>query len=187
MPQEPRRPSQKSAAAAAVGAVRSTPEIALIAALTPAGVIGRDNGLPWHLPDDLRRFKSLTMGKPILMGRRTFEAIGRPLPGRRNIVLSRRAATLAEGVILVRDWPAAIAAAGAAAEVMVIGGAQLYALALPLARRLYLTIVHAELAGDAHFPPIDPHEWRETERSEHPADARHAYALTYRTLERVDA
>lgn len=158
--------------------------VALIAAMTPTGVIGRDNGLPWHLPDDLRRFKSLTMGKPIVMGRRTFESIGRPLPGRRNIVLSRHAIALPEGVIVARDWPAALAAAAGAPEIMVIGGAEVYGLALAEAQRLYLTIVHGALQGDAHFPAIDARQWREVERSEHPADDRHAYALTFLTLER---
>jgi dihydrofolate reductase len=184
---ELRSPSQDAAALAALrpAATVSTSSVALIVAMTPAGVIGRDNGLPWHLPDDLRRFKALTIGKPIVMGRRTFESIGRPLPARRNIVLSRRAGPVPEGVILVRDWPAALAAAGDAPEIMVIGGAEVYALAMPAARRLYLTIVHGEIAGDARFPTIDEREWREIERSERAADARHAYALTYSTLERV--
>lgn len=160
------------------------PSVILIVAVTPTGVIGRDNRLPWHLPDDLRRFKALTMGKPIVMGRRTFESIGRPLPGRRNIVLSRRA-QLPEGVIPARDWPAALAAAGDAPEIMVIGGAEIYALALPWARRIHLTVVDAEIDGDAHFPLLDQREWREIERSVHPADERHGHAMTYRTLERV--
>ncbi len=161
------------------------PSVTLIVAVTSTGVIGRDNRLPWHLPDDLRRFRALTMGKPIVMGRRTFESIGRPLPGRRNIVLSRRATQLPDGVILARDWPAALAAAGDAPEIMVIGGAEIYALALPWARRVHLTVVEAEIDGDAHLPLLDEREWREIERSVHAADERHAYAMTYRTLERV--
>jgi dihydrofolate reductase len=187
MTAELRSPSQDAAATVTDGrpAGTSTPAVALIVAMTPAGVIGRDNGLPWHLPDDLRRFKALTMGKPIVMGRRTFESIGRPLPGRRSIVLSRRAVDLPAGVIRVHDWPAALAAAADAPEVMVIGGAEVYALALSAAQRLYLTIVHGEIAGDAHFPALDEREWREIERTERPADERHAYALTYRTLERA--
>ncbi len=182
-----RLPSQDGAAAASheTAVKRSGPSVTLVVAMTPAGVIGRDNALPWHLPDDLRRFKALTMGKPIVMGRRTFESIGRPLPGRRNIVLSRCAAQLPEGLILARDWPAALAAAGDAPEIMVIGGAEIYALALPWARRVHQTVVDADVDGDARFPPLDEREWREVERSEHAADERHAHAMTYRILERV--
>lgn len=161
-----------------------SPHLSLIVAMTPGRVIGRDNGLPWHLPDDLRRFKAITLGKPVVMGRRTFESIGRPLPGRRNIVLSRRTDFAPAGVEVVRDLDAAVAAAGDAAEIMVIGGAEIYALALPRATRLYVTEVHGEVAGDVRFPAIDPAAWQEVESVEHPADARHAHAMTFRTLER---
>lgn len=183
MHQKSRRPSQNEAATGLTG--HRSPVVSLIVAMTPAGIIGRDHHLPWHLPDDLRRFKALTLGKPVVMGRRTFESIGRPLPGRRNIVLSRHAAGLPAAVVVVRDWPAALAAAADAPEIMVIGGAEVYALALPAAQRLYLTVVHAEIAGDVRFPGIDEREWREVERSERAADERHAYALTYRVLERL--
>jgi dihydrofolate reductase len=169
------------------------PVIALIVAVAQNGVIGRAGELPWHLPDDLKRFKALTMGKPMLMGRRTFESIGRPLPGRTSLVLTRSADWIAPpGVIKVRSLDEAIertlAIAGAARgapELAVIGGAEVFRLALPRARRIDLTRVHAAVSGDVFFPPLDPREWRETERVEHPADARHAYAMTFSVLERA--
>jgi dihydrofolate reductase len=159
--------------------------VSLIVAMTPARVIGRDNDLPWRLPDDLQRFKALTMGKPIIMGRRTWDSIGRPLPGRTSIVLSRSAGFAAAGAIVVADFERALAAAGPVEELFVIGGAQVYALALPRADRLYLTTVHADLDGDARFPPFAAHDWREVERTEHPADQRHAWPMTFSVLERT--
>ena len=161
------------------------PLVSLLVAAAENGVIGRDNGLPWRLPDDLRHFKALTLGKPVLMGRRTFEAIGRPLPGRTNLVLTRRPGWRAEGVTTVRSVAEAVAAAGAAPELVVAGGAEIYALALPLARRIYLTRVHACVEGDAVFPTPESSQWREVQRQEHPADERHAYAMSFLTLERV--
>lgn len=169
------------------------PVVSLIVAVAENGVIGRGGELPWHLPDDLKRFKALTMGKPMLMGRRTFESIGRPLPGRTSLVLTR-SADWAEppGVIKVQSLDEAIertlAIAGSprgVPELTVIGGAEVFRLALPLARRIDLTRVHAEVSGDVFFPPLDPREWRETQRVEHPADARHAHAMTFSVLERV--
>jgi dihydrofolate reductase len=148
-------------------------------------VIGRGGALPWHLPDDLKHFKAVTLGKPLLMGRRTFESIGKPLPGRRNLVLTRGGAPLPEGVEAVASIDAARALVSDAAELCVIGGAAVFAEALPLAQRLYLTCVHAEVAGDVYFPPWQPAAWRELERVEHPADARHAYAMSFMTLERA--
>lgn len=159
--------------------------VSLIVAMTPEGVIGRDNDLPWRLPDDLKRFKSLTMGRPVIMGRRTWESIGRPLPGRTSIVLSRSATFAPQGATVVPDLERALDAAGAVDEAFVIGGAQVYVLALPIAQRLYLTLVHGEVAGDARFPTIDPQQWREIERSERPADERHAFAMTFSVLERA--
>lgn len=159
--------------------------LSLVVAMAENGVIGRAGGLPWHLPDDLRHFKAVTLGKPVLMGRRTFESIGRPLPGRRNIVLSGGAPIAVAGI---ETWPtlaAALAACGEVAEVCVIGGAGLYAAALPLAHRLHLTQVHGLLTGDVHFPAMNWRDWRETGRSEHPADDRHAWAMTFLTLDRI--
>ncbi len=158
--------------------------IVLVVAVADNGVIGRDGTLPWHLPDDLKFFKAVTMGKPLLMGRRTFESIGKPLPGRRNLVLTRGAAAFPAGVEAVASIDAALALLPDTPELCVIGGATLFAQTLPLARRLYLTEVHGAVAGDVHFPHWDRADWRETERREHPADERHLYAMSFVTLER---
>jgi len=159
--------------------------VSIIAALADNAVIGRDGTLPWHLPDDLRRFKALTMGRPILMGRRTFEAIGRALPGRRNLVLTRSARAFPEGIEPVASLATAMARCADAAQLCVIGGAEVYAQAFPLATRLELTRVHVDARGDVRFPEFDAAQWREVERIEHPADARHEWPMTFQTLERV--
>ena len=145
-------------------------------------MIGRGNALPWRLPDDLKRFKALTLGKQVVMGRKTFESIGRPLPGRENRVVSRQAGLRLEGCLVFPGLREALA--GDADEIMVIGGAQIYAAALPLAQRLYLTEVETEVEGDARFPDFDPAEWREIERMPHPPDARHACGFVFRVLDR---
>ncbi len=155
--------------------------ITMVVARAGNGVIGRDGGLPWHLPADLRHFKAVTMGKPIVMGRRTFESIGRPLPGRHNIVLTRGDWT-ADGVTVVADLTAALAAAGGG-EVAIIGGATVYAAALPLVRRVHLTEVHAEPAGDTILPSFDPAIWIETTRDDH-ADDDGTPGYSFVTLER---
>jgi dihydrofolate reductase len=160
-------------------------QIALVVAVADNGVIGRNQQLPWHLPDDLRHFKAVTMGKPLLMGRRTLESIGRALPGRRNLVLTRGPAPLIAGTEAVSTLDAAIERCGAAAELCVIGGAKVFALALPLATRVYQTQVHATVPGDVFFPPLDTNQWRCVERQEHPADPRHAYAMSFLTFERA--
>jgi dihydrofolate reductase len=160
-------------------------KVSIIAALADNGVIGRAGTLPWHLPDDLRRFKTLTLGRPILMGRRTFESIGKALPGRRNLVLTRGHGPLPAGVEAVPSLAAALAQCAPAAELCVIGGAEVYAQALPLATHLELTRVHATIAGDVRFPEYDSGRWRELERSEHPADERHAWPMTFLTLTRA--
>ncbi|MGH8259422.1 MAG: dihydrofolate reductase [Steroidobacteraceae bacterium] len=160
--------------------------ISLIVAVAENDVIGRAGGLPWHLSDDLKRFKALTMGKPMLMGRKTFESIGRPLPGRTSLVLTRTAGWAAPaGAIVVTSMPEAIERTRDAPELAVIGGAEVFRLALPHARRIDLTRVHARVDGDTFFPPLDPREWRECSREEHPADERNAYATTFSVLERV--
>jgi dihydrofolate reductase len=150
-----------------------SPRLSLIAAVAANGVIGRNNGLPWHLPEDLKRFKAITMGRPVIMGRKTFDSIvamlGKPLPGRTNIVISRSAALQGtkpewDNVLPAATLEQAIAAAGEAAEVFIIGGAQIYALSLPRAQRLYLTEVKAEVEGDAYFPAREPARWQETSR-----------------------
>jgi dihydrofolate reductase len=160
-------------------------KLTLVAALTSNGVIGRGGRLPWHLPDDLRRFKALTMGRPVLMGRRTFESIGQPLPGRRNLVLTRGEGALPEGVDRVGSIPAALTLCGAAPELCVIGGAEVYRQALPLATHLELTLVDAALEGDVYFPQFDAAHWREVARSAHPADERHVWPMSFLSLERA--
>jgi dihydrofolate reductase len=157
--------------------------VALIAAVAENGVIGRGGGLPWHLPDDLRWFKQLTMGHPVVIGRRTFDTLGRPLPGRRWIVLSRNPAFHPDGVETAPDLRSALAAAGHG-DVFVAGGADVYRAALPLADRLYLTVVHARVEGDTRFPEVDFDDWTLMEERHHPADARHRHAFTFRTYAR---
>lgn len=161
--------------------------VAAIVAAADNDVIGRNNALPWDLPGDLAYFKRRTLGKPILMGRRTFESIGRPLPGRSNIVISRDRRFAADGVHVVDSVDAALTLAGDIAlidgsdELVVIGGAQIYELTLPRVTRLYLTRVHAHPTGDAHLPPVNWEEWREEAREENAPEAgRPAYTfLTY--------
>jgi len=158
------------------------PLISLIVAMAQNGVIGRDNSLPWRLPEDLKRFRSFTLGKPILMGRKTFESIGRPLPER-----TRDRSWFARGVTVVHSLSEAVAQAGASEELVAIGGAEIYRLLLPLARRMYLTHVHADVPGDITFPEFDSTQWADVECSSQPADAAHAYPLTFVTLERRNA
>lgn len=145
-----------------------TPCISLIAAVARNGVIGRGNALPWRLPEDLKRFKALTTGHPVIMGRKTFESIGRPLPNRRNVVVSRDrnfAAAGCEIAVCVAD--ALAACATSATEIFVIGGAQIYEQSLPFAHRLYLTEIQEEFDGDARFPEWDDRQWREASREHH--------------------
>jgi dihydrofolate reductase len=173
----------------------TSPVLSILVAVSDNGVIGREGRLPWHLPDDLKRFKALTMGKPIVMGRRTFESIGRPLPGRVNLVLTHSPDWQADGVVVVHSLDEAIersrfaqiptARDHGAREVCVIGGAAVFDLALSLASIIHLTRVRARIDGDTFFPPLDQETWRETERVEHPADERHAYAMSFCTLERA--
>ena len=162
----------------------SAPVITLVVAIADTGVIGRDNTLPWHLPDDLKRFKKITMGKPIVMGRHTFESIGKPLPGRQNIVVTRDTNYRRTGVTVVHDLDAAVLAAGDAREIMVIGGSELYRAFLPRAGRLHLTRVHGDIHGDVIWPGVDEEEWRVVEREAHPVDERHAYAMTFEVWEK---
>ena len=159
--------------------------ITLIAALTRNRVIGRDNRLPWRLPADLRFFKQTTMGKPLLMGRRTWESIGRPLPGRRMIVLTGDSDYAAPGCTVVHSLDAALTAGGPVPEIMVIGGASLYVQTLSLARRLYLTRIEADLPGDAWFPEWDPGDWGLKWEEIHPADADHAWPYRFQRWERL--
>ncbi len=159
-----------------------TQALFLIYARAENGIIGRDNTLPWRIPADLKRFKALTMGKPMIMGRKTFESFPRPLPGRRHIVLTRDTAWHAEGAEPVHTVAGALAAAGNG-EVAVIGGAEIYAQFLPVANRVELTEVHAAYEGDTHMPALGP-EWRETAREDHPA-AENTPAYSFVTLQRA--
>lgn len=156
--------------------------LSLIAALDRHGAIGKGNALPWHLPADLKRFKALTLGKPILMGRKTAESIGRALPGRRNLVLTRSGQLPFGGMEAVGSIGDAlrIAAGDGAAELCVIGGGEIYALCLPLATRLHLTHVDTAVGNaDAFFPPFGGDAWRVSSREKHDADAKHAFAFEF--------
>ncbi|MFC3624613.1 dihydrofolate reductase [Vogesella amnigena] len=152
------------------------PTLTLVAAMARDNVIGIDNTLPWHLPEDLKHFKAVTLGKPVIMGRKTFDSIGRPLPGRLNIVITRQADWQHEGVSVAHSLQDALALAGAVDEVCVIGGANLYAQALPLADRMCLTHIALDIAGDAHFPQWQAAEWQCSEGEEQLA----ANGLRYR-------
>jgi dihydrofolate reductase len=159
--------------------------ITLVAALDRNRAIGRNGAMPWHLSDDLKRFKALTLGKPVLMGRKTALAIGRPLPGRPNLVLTRAPRAPFDGQAVVHSLDAAIAAAGGN-ELMVIGGGEVYVLALPVATRLSLTEIDtATPDADTFFPAFDPAEWREVAREHHPVDTRHPLAFDFVDYERV--
>jgi dihydrofolate reductase len=166
--------------------------IALIAALAENRVIGRNNALPWRLPEDLKHFKSLTIGHCVLMGHRTYTSIGRPLPERTNIVLSRDPATAYEGVTVAPNLDAGLAIAQKAGHetIFVIGGEAVYAAILPVADTLYLTRVHAEIEGDAYFPEFadsgkTPNSWQRIHATAHAADERHPYAFTFEQWKRV--
>ena len=161
------------------------PRITLVVAVARNGVIGRDNGLAWHLRSDLKRFKALTMGKPMLMGRKTYQSIGKPLPGRRTLVLTRDPAFAAEGVDVVHDWAGALAAVAGAQELMVVGGAEIYRLALPQADAIHLTEVAGDYDGDTRFPDFDRAAFRETAREAHAAGEHDECAFAFVTLERI--
>ncbi|RWF55786.1 MAG: dihydrofolate reductase [Mesorhizobium sp.] len=166
-------------------------DVAIYVAIAENGVIGRDGGLPWRLSSDLKRFKIDTMGKPIIMGRKTYEGIGRPLPGRLNIVVTRDKAWRAEGVEIVHSLDEAISLAevrgrcmAGADEICVIGGGEIYAQVLPLADRLHVTHILAAVDGDAHFPPIDPDLWRIVRSQDVPAGEKDSHATRYSVYER---
>jgi dihydrofolate reductase len=162
------------------------PDIILVVAAAANGVIGKDGAMPWHLPADLRRFKCLTIARPVVMGRKTFQSIGKALPGRHNIVLTRDSGWSAPGVTVAPNHAEAIAAAGLhqgarAPEIMIIGGAQIYAEAMPIATRIELTRIHIAPQGDTFFPAPDPAIWQETAREDHAAEGEapaHSF-LTY--------
>lgn len=155
------------------------PRIALIAAVAANRVIGRDNALPWRLRDDLKRFKALTLGHPVIMGRKTWDSLGKPLPGRRNIVVTRQTGLVLDGAEVASSLESALACCADADPVFVIGGAQLYTLALPLAALLYLTEVKADIDGDAHFPIVQASDFVETARVSHPANADNEFPFDF--------
>lgn len=161
-------------------------KISMIVAMAKDRVIGLDNQMPWHLPADLQYFKQTTLGKPVIMGRKTYDSIGRPLPGRLNIVVSRDPNLQIEGVTCVTTVEQAITAAQGVEEVMIIGGATIYEYFLPVADRLYLTFIDLETKGDTCFPDyLQQGEWQEVAVLEHAADDKNAYDLRFVTLDRV--
>lgn len=158
--------------------------LSLIVAAGENNEIGKDGAMPWHLPADLRHFKAVTLGKPVIMGRHTWESIGKPLPQRRNIVVTRDKTWFAQGCEVAHSVPEALVMAAGEPEIMLIGGGQLYREALPRATRIYLTRVHGTFDADTFFPPLDMNQWQETVRETHPADAANPYACSFLVLER---
>ena len=158
--------------------------ISIIAALARNRIIGRGNAMPWRLPEDLKRFKRLTIGHAVIMGRKTFESIGTPLTGRNNIVITRSGDWSRAGCIVVNSLEAALAAIRGPEEAFVIGGAQIYALAMPLARRLYLTEIERDFEGDAFFPEFDRSQWREVSRELHSAGGAESFDYAFVERER---
>ncbi|MGY3947327.1 diacylglycerol kinase [Aeromonas allosaccharophila] len=161
-------------------------KISMIAAMAHDRVIGKDNQMPWYLPADLAHFKRVTLGKPVLMGRKTFESIGRPLPGRRNLVISRNPGYQAEGIEVVGSVEAALAqlAGSAVEELMVIGGGHLYAEMLPSADCLYLTQINLAVEGDTRFPAFDDGQWQRIDCESHPADEKNPHPYRFETWQR---
>ena len=161
--------------------------IAMIAAMAKDRVIGKDNQMPWYLPADLQHFKRVTLGKPVIMGRKTYESIGKALPGRRNIVISRDENYHLDDAEVVKSPEQALSAAGSVEEVMIIGGGAIYQAFLPHCERLYLTHIHADIPGDTRFPDyrVSGAGWQEIAQEVHPADEKNPYRMTFSTLQRV--
>ncbi|CAM3518804.1 dihydrofolate reductase [Deinococcus frigens] len=160
-----------------------TPRLTFVVAMAENRVIGKGGDLPWRLPADLAHFRRLTLGKPMVMGRKVYDSIGRPLPDRQNIILTRNPDFQAPGCTVVHSSQQALKAAGDAQDIMIIGGEEIYQLYLPQVERVELTLVHAEIGGDTFFPEL-PGEWTETARRERAADGRNPYDLSFLTLER---
>ena len=163
-----------------------TMRISIIAAMSENGVIGRAGRLPWHLAADLKRFKQLTLGHTVIMGRKTWESIGRPLPGRRMVVITRQSGYRAEGADVVSNFDDALAIARAAGddEAFIIGGAEIYRLALPRAERLHLTLIHAKIDGETVFPSVDWSIWQQTTSEAHRADDKNGFPFSFQVFER---
>ena len=158
--------------------------LSLIVAMSENRVIGRDGNIPWHVSSDLKRFKKITIGHPMIMGRKTWESLGKSLPGRTSIVLTRNADYEAEGASVVHDLDAAIAQAPQSDEVFVVGGADIYRLAMPRVDRMYLTVVHAAITGDTYFPDFDESLWEVREHTQHEAGERDDYPHSFLVMER---
>jgi len=156
--------------------------ISLVVAQAQNGVIGYQNKLPWHLPADLKHFKNVTMGKPIIMGRKTFESIGKPLPGRTNVIITRDHHYHAEGILVCHSLDEVFAKLNLEPELMVIGGAEIFKQALPLVNRIYLTQIEASFTGDAFMPDLDTANWQEISREDHLADQQNPYPYSFITL-----
>jgi dihydrofolate reductase len=161
-----------------------TRRISFVLAFDRNNVIGKNGGLPWRLPDDMKHVRAVTEGKPLIMGRRTYDSIGRPLPRRTNIVLTRDPEFRPEGVLVARTPDEALALAGDAPEVIIFGGAEVFRHYLPIADRIYLTQVDADVGGDTTFD-FDRSDWRVVENTPHPADARHPYPFSFITMDRI--
>ncbi len=185
--------SDGTAAAPQITDVRGTIPIILVVAVAENGVIGRDNQLPWRIRSDLKFFKSVTLNKPVVMGRKTFASIGKPLPGRTNIVITRQPDFAAPGILVAPGLDQALSAARGDAlrrgadAIAVIGGTEIFAQTLPLAHRVILTLVHANPPGDTYFPPVDPAVWREAERLPQPKGPDDEYGFTIVNYERAGA
>lgn len=162
-------------------------KVSLIVAMANNRVIGINNTLPWHLPADLKHFKTLTMGHNILMGRKTYESIGKPLPGRTSVVITRNPNYTAEGVIIARSLEDAIVMCGGDPEIYIIGGAELYRQAIQLADRIYLTEIELEITGDAHFTELDKNVWQESSRISHTPDEKNLHHYHFVTYDRKPA
>ena len=160
-------------------------KLSLIAAMAKNRVLGKDNKMPWHLPGELAYFKKVTLGKPVLMGRNTFDSIGKPLPGRRNMVISSQPGYAPDGVEVFSKLQVAMAAVSDVEELMVVGGGKIYEAFVPYADRLYLTQIDAEFEGDTFFPALNPLEWKEISAEKHSKDEKNAYDFTCRVLERI--
>jgi dihydrofolate reductase len=158
--------------------------ITIVVAIATNYAIGKDNQLLWHLPKDLKHFKDITAGGTVIMGRKTFDSVGKPLPKRRNIVITRKPVSI-EGCEVVDSIDAALALCQTEEEVFIVGGAEIYRQTMPLVNRIYLTIVHHNFDADTFFPEIDYKDWKETAREDHEADEKHAYKYSFITLERI--
>lgn len=159
--------------------------VSIIVAVAKNNVIGVDGDLPWHISEDLRRFKEITMGKPMIMGRKTFESIGRPLPGRRSIILTRDNTFFADGCEIASSPGVALTLAGDVDEVMIIGGGKVYEQMLAATGRIYLTRVHADIDGDTFFPELNTNQWKSVAEEEFPETEGREVGFTFLTLERI--